>query len=232
MEIFTALIALLILVGLALGTFNLFQRGKRRNGALLLLGASLLSGLMGVLTDDAEKNETTIAQSSSEPDTRETAAPLSVEEQRRAEMVAKTASMTESVVATVRSHYGVEAQPLIPNRPLCREDGYCDFNAGVFRIQVFGAGLAVVEPTDQASTTDYIEMCSVVFAAISGSEINYAGEVVGLIYGAALNAGSAERDFNGVEVRVSPALGGTLGGAVCSNTDCVLDRNLMTASDA
>jgi len=212
MEIFTALIALLVLVGLALGTFNLFRKGKRRNGALLLLGASLLGGFMGALTNDPERNETTIAQSNPQPaDTQETVAPVSEAEQRRAEMVAKTAAMTESIVATVQSHYGVNARPLIPNRPLCREDGYCDFNAGVFRIQVYGAGLAVVEPTSQASTTDYIEMCSIIFAAISGSETNYAGEVVGLIYGAALNAGSAERDVNGIEVKVSPAAGGALG---------------------
>lgn len=133
------------------------------------------------------------------------------EEARKARLAAKTVGMTEQIASLVRSYYGVEAVPLIPNRPMCREDGYCDFNVGAFRIQVYGAGLAVVEPTNQASLTDYVEMCAVAFAAISGSEMSYAVEAVGLIYGAALASGSAERDFNGVEVKFSPALGGAMG---------------------
>ena len=64
---------------------------------------------------------------------------------------------------------------------------------------------------NQASLTDYVEMCAVVFAAVSGSEMSYAVEVVGLIYGAAMASGSAERDFSGVEVKFSPALGGAMG---------------------
>lgn len=133
------------------------------------------------------------------------------EEARQARLAAKTVGMTEQIASLVRSYYGVEAVPLIPNRPICREDGYCDFNVGVFRVQVYGAGLAVVEPTNQASLTDYVEMCAVAFAAISGSEMSYAVEAVGLIYGAALASGSSERDFNGVEVKFSPALGGAMG---------------------
>lgn len=211
MEIFTALIALLVLVGLALGTFNLFRKGKRRNGALLLLGASLLGGFMGALTNDPERNETTVAQSNPQPDTQEIVDPLSEEEQRRAEMVAKTAAMTESIVATVQSHYGVEAEALIPGSPFCRDDGYCFMTVGPFDVEVYGAGLAIVKTTNQASTNDYVEMCGVVFAAISGSDIMFAGQVVGETYGAALRDGRSERDVSNIEIKISPSSDGILG---------------------
>ncbi len=53
--------------------------------------------------------------------------------------------MTEEIIALARSYYQIEPTPLIPNQPVCRDDGYCDFNVGVFRLQVYGRGLAVVE---------------------------------------------------------------------------------------
>lgn len=139
------------------------------------------------------------------------AAARTEEEARQARLAAKTTAMAEQIAALVPSYYGIEATPLIPNTPLCRDDGYCDFNVGVFRVQVYGAGLVVVEATNRASMTDYVELCAVAFAAISGSEMSYAVEAVGLVYGAALSAGSAERDFSGVEVRFTPDLGGDLG---------------------
>lgn len=139
------------------------------------------------------------------------AAAQTEEEARQARLASKTTSMAEQIAALVPSYYGIEATPLIPNTPLCRDDGYCDFNVGVFRVQVYGAGLVVVEATNQASMTDYVELCAVALAAISGSEMSYAVEAVGLVYGAALSSGSAERDFSGVEVKFTPDLGGDLG---------------------
>ncbi len=160
-----------------------------------------LAAQEGVEREAAERE----AQEASE------AAELTEEQARQVRLASRTVSMTADIAELVRDYYSIEAVPSIPNEPLCREDGYCDFTVGVFNIQVFGAGLAVVEPTSQASLTDYVEMCAIVFAAISGSEVNFAGEVVGLIYGEALSAGSAERDLNGVEVKFSPAVGGALG---------------------
>jgi multidrug efflux pump subunit AcrA (membrane-fusion protein) len=140
----------------------------------------------------------------------ETAA-QSAQDRRRAEMAAKTSAMTESIVATVQSHYGVEAQALLPGSPFCRDDGYCFLTVGPFDVEVYGAGLAVVKTTNQASRTDYVEMCGVVFAAISGSDIMFAGQVVGETYGAALRDGSFERDVSNIEIKISPSSDGILG---------------------
>jgi hypothetical protein len=135
----------------------------------------------------------------------------SKEDARKAKMAAKTKRMTDSIAAALRQHYGIEPQPLFPGSPLCWEDGYCDFEANSIRIQVYGAGLAVVETTDQVSRTDYLEMCSVVFAGISGANENFAGETIGMAYGRALNAGSFKQDVSDVQIKITPDLGNQLG---------------------
>lgn len=135
----------------------------------------------------------------------------SEEDARKTKLAAKTKRMTDSIVSALRQHYRIEPQPLFPGSPLCRDDGYCDFNANSIRIQVYGAGLAVVETTDQVSRTDYIEMCSVVFAGISGANVNFAGETIGMAYGRALNAGSFKQDVSGVQIKIAPDLGNQLG---------------------
>ena len=138
------------------------------------------------------------------------AAATAKENARKARLAKKTQHMTDGIVARARSHLSVEPEPLIPSQPLCRQNGYCDFSIGLFRVQVYGAGLATVETTNQASRTDYLEMCAVVFSGISGADMQYAVETVGIAYGAALTAGRFERDFSGVEVKVSPSLGDDL----------------------
>lgn len=77
------------------------------------------------------------------------------------------------------------------------------------RIQVYGAGLAVVETTDQVSRTDYMEMCAIVFAAISGADISFAGETIGLAFGAAQAAGRYKQDVSGVGIDISSAISDT-----------------------
>ena len=121
-------------------------------------------------------------------------------------MVAKVRQMTESIASTIRQHYNIESQSQISNMPFCNDNGYCDIKAGLLSVQVFGAGIAVVETTDQVSSTDYIEMCAVVFAAISGADITFAGESVGLLYGQALQHGTAKQDVSGVQIKIAPSL--------------------------
>lgn len=133
------------------------------------------------------------------------------EEARQARLARKTAGMAESIAATIQAHYGTEPEAPLPGEPFCREDGYCALTTGPFRVQVYGAGIALVDPTNQASRTDYLEICGVVFAAISGSKIMFAGEVVGETFGAALRDGSFEREVSGVEIRFSPSSDGTMG---------------------
>jgi hypothetical protein len=133
------------------------------------------------------------------------AADQTEQDAHKAKLAAKTKGMTRDVVATIRSYYQIEPQALIPGQPLCRDDGYCDFEAASIRIQVYGAGLAVVETTDQVSRTDYMEMCAIVFAGVSGADISFAGETIGLAFGAAQAAGKYKQDVSGVQVNITTA---------------------------
>ena len=143
-------------------------------------------------------------------DAQEQAAEKSEKSAHKTKLTAKTTRMTDSIVTMIHQYYKAQPKSSIANQHFCRDDGYCDFKAEQLRIQVFGAGIATIETTSQASRADYVEMCAVLFAAISGTNVKSAGETVGEAYGRAMGAGSFKQDINGVQIQISPDLSGTM----------------------
>lgn len=131
--------------------------------------------------------------------------------ERKAKLTAKTVSMANLIVKRIRSHYGKEPESNSLNNAFCREDGYCDFYISPFRVQVYGAGIAEVTPSNQAPHIDYLEACGVVFAALTNSEARFAGEAIGEAFRNASLNGSFRSDLYGLKVDVKPSSTGTLG---------------------
>lgn len=119
-----------------------------------------------------------------------------------AKRAAKTQRMTDSIVATIRRHYKYEAQPSLPNKPFCREDGYCTLVVGDFRMQVWGKGIVDIETTTQSPHSRYREMCSAVFSAISGSNLDFAAEVIEGAFANAGQNGSFKHNISGTEIAI------------------------------
>lgn len=142
----------------------------------------------------------------------ETAA-QSAEDQRRAKMAAKTQRMTESIISALRQYYNFEAQPLLPNKPFCRKGGIpsCTIVAEMFDIRVKGAGIVEILTTTQSSHANYREMCSAVFSAISGSNLDFAAEAVAGAFLRAAQTGSFEHKVANTQITINQDSSGVLG---------------------
>ncbi|XYK79844.1 MAG: hypothetical protein ROO70_19060 [Labrenzia sp.] len=118
--------------------------------------------------------------------------------------VAKVSQMADSIAETLRQHYSVEPRPLGDNPTFCQPHGFCTLYAGDFKIDVYGAGIAEIETTTQAPQSRYRELCSAVLSALSGSNLDFAAEVM---EGAFYNAGQSGRvklEVTGTEVDIKP----------------------------
>jgi len=134
----------------------------------------------------------------------ETAA-QSAEDQRRAEMAAKTNAMTDAVFDVMRTQYNMEPTANSFDGQFCRDDGYCDFNIGTFRVQIYGAGIAEVETTSQAPHSTYREVCSAVLSALSGANLDFSAELVEQAFRTASEQGQVRTDFQGVQITIRPS---------------------------
>lgn len=130
---------------------------------------------------------------------------------REGRMRDKVVSMSNQIILRVRSHYGVEPESLFNNGTFCREDNYCAFILEPFGVTIYGAGLAKVEPSNRVSHAEYLELCGVVFAALTNSDTAYAREVAGSAFSAAAQNGSFKQDLLGLQVNIRPTLSGVLG---------------------
>lgn len=129
----------------------------------------------------------------------------------KAKKAAHTNRLSERIIATIRQHYNIEPQSLMPNGSICREDGYCELHVGAFRIQVLGLGIAKIDTTTQASHSNYREMCAAVFSGISKSDLDFAAEAINGAFIRATVAGSFKHTINNVEIKISPDLNGIMG---------------------
>lgn len=135
----------------------------------------------------------------------------SKEDTRKAKLVAKTKRMTDSIAAAMRQHYKIEPQPLLPNTPFCREDGYCTLVAGNFDIRVYGAGIAEIPTTTQSTHANYREICAAVFSAISGSNLDFSAEAVNGAFLKASQVGSFKYELAGTQISIRPDSNGVMG---------------------
>ena len=207
MDIFTGLIALAFMAALIIGTINLFRRGKRKRGAAMIIIAALAGGVMGALNDDgttraavADARQQREASGRAERNAAEQAA---VEAQQA--KAAKTIGMAEAVFSVMRRHYNMAPVATLGNDQPCREDGYCDFRMGSFRVQVSGAGLATIETTSQAQHSSYREACSAVFSALSGADLDFSAGLIEQAFLAASQQGSVKTDVQGVQISIRPS---------------------------
>ena len=128
------------------------------------------------------------------------------EKERQSRFASKITGMADGISLAIQKHYGVQPSHYIPDQPICRDGRYCEMLVEPFRITIFGAGIAKVDPSIDATRVDYMELCGVVFAGISGADPSFAAETVGLVYAAALQQGSHKTDVAGVEVKVTQGL--------------------------
>lgn len=128
------------------------------------------------------------------------------EAERRAAMAVKTTSMAEAVFQVMRDQYAMEPIANSFDGQFCREDGYCDFNMGSFRITIYGAGIAEVETTSQARHSTYREVCSAVLSALTGSNLDFSADLIEQAFRAASDQGQVEADFQGVQITIRPSL--------------------------
>ncbi len=132
------------------------------------------------------------------------------ETERKARLASKTKRMAESIAATLREHYKIEPEPLIPDMALCRDDGYCDFMAGDFQLQVYGAGIAEVLTSTQFPHRDYRKMCVAVFSAISGSNIDLSAELIEGAFVKASQSGPIQSKVANTQIEIEPSWDGLL----------------------
>lgn len=215
MDIFTGLIALAVMAALTMGTINLFRNGKRKRGAVMIVAAALAGGVMGAINDDGTTRAAVVEarqqQEAAGRAEREAAEQAAAEAQQakaaqiKQAKAAKTIAMAEAVFAAMRRHYNMEPVATLGNAQPCREDGYCDFLLGSFRVQIYGAGLATVEATAQAQHSTYREACSAVFSAISGADLDFSADLVEQAFRTASQQGSAKAHVQGVQISIQPS---------------------------
>ncbi|WP_416369497.1 hypothetical protein [Tritonibacter mobilis] len=203
----TGLIALVVMAALTMGTTNLFRSGKRRRGAVMIIAAALTGGVMGVINDDGTTRAAVIEarqqQEVADRAEREAAEQAAAEAQEA--KASRTIAMAEAVFTVMRRHYNMEPVAISGADQPCREDGYCDFLLGSFRVQIYGAGLATVEATAQAQHSTYREACSAVFSAISGADLDFSADLVEQAFRTASQQGSAKADVQGVQISIQPS---------------------------
>lgn len=128
------------------------------------------------------------------------------EAERQSRKATKTTMMANSVIEVMRARYQMEPVTNNANGQPCREDGYCDFRMGTFRVEIYGAGIATVETTNQVSHSTYREVCSAVFSAISGSDLDYSAELIEQAFRQASEQGRVKADMHGVQIDIKPDL--------------------------
>ena len=196
------------MAALIIGTINLFRSGKRKRGATMILVAALAGGMMGALNDDgttrAAVADARQQREASERAERNAAEQATAEEQQA--KAAKTISMAESIFSVMRRHYNMAPVATLGNDQPCRDDGYCDFRLGSFRVQVSGAGLATIETTSQAQHSSYREACSAVFSALSGTDdLGFSADLIEQAFQTASQQGRVKTDVQGVQICIQPS---------------------------
>jgi hypothetical protein len=117
----------------------------------------------------------------------------------------KLVSMTDKVIALVTYHYGAAPESAIGDGTYCFEDrAWCFFDVGNIRVEIMGAGLAMVRTTNQASGSDYQRLCAVVFAALSGSQLWFAFDVMPGWFDVASTRGRFKDDIYGIGIDIKP----------------------------
>ena len=122
----------------------------------------------------------------------------------------KNSEMTELTITALKTHMSLEAKPRLANKPLCREDGFCEFVVEPFQFQIYGNGIAKILTSTQASHSQYRHLCAVMFSGLSGAEINFSKEAIEAAFLYASQNGKFRQDINTVQIEISPDLNNIL----------------------
>ena len=140
--------------------------------------------------------------------TQETSTPVTSAKQSK--RYKKNNRMTKDVIAALKHHTDIEPEPVILNKPFCREDGYCTFMADEFRIQIYGNGIASILTSTQASHSKYRDMCAIMLSGLSGANITFAQEAIAGAFIHAAQTGKFQQDLNSVQIIISPDINNIL----------------------
>ena len=132
------------------------------------------------------------------------------EKERKARMAAKTVGLANDIATLFKEQYDETPDTIYKNQQLCRADGYCDFNLKGFRVTTWGIGLVDVETTSRRAHSEYREICSAVFSAISGAALDFSAEFVEAAFVKASRQGPMRGDMQGVQIKIGPGLSGDI----------------------
>jgi hypothetical protein len=125
--------------------------------------------------------------------------------------VSKTQAMADRIAELFQEKYNTIVEGILPEGALCREDGFCQFDADGFWMSIYPTGLVEIETSSQHSHADYREVCSAVFSATSEIDLDLASEIMHQAFQVASTAGSFKKDVYRTQVVVRPALSDILG---------------------
>ena len=226
--VFTDIIVTFATFALLIGLIMLCRKQWRKRGIRLSLtcfGVIIIVGTLDgalnpkpmdhkstlVATQANTPEQSTALAAKPKPVVKPEAAPIK-EDPHKAKLAVKVRRMTDRIVSMLRQHYDIEPKPLLPNRPFCREGSLnCNMEAGPFSIQVYGAGIVKILTTPKSSHANYREMCTVVFSAISGSDLYFAEEAIAGAFTRAAQMGSFEHKVADTQITVKPGGYGVLG---------------------